>query len=226
MESSIWQESSEFPRLPERSASSPMDHNDTKNNEGKPDTDMLIREILTRERPTLYLGSSPRWGWNDNDPARKRLLARLRELVPAMDQAHIPDWKPLDTLTFSPGISILAGVPQSRLEAVLNHLDSERSREGLVVVLHDNESRLSACHSFDIRESSRFEALLDQIETALRERKLIPWGETQEGKVHIEHLRNKASTTRSDWSWDETKAVNIPEEFRHELAAGLDENAE
>ena len=203
-----------------------MDHNDTKNNEGTPDTDMLVRELLTRERPTLYLGSSPRWGWNDNDPSRKRLLARFRELVPAMDQAHIPDWKPLDTLTFSPGISILAGVPQSRLEAVLNHLDSERSREGLVVVLHDNESRLSSCHSYDIRESSRFEALLDQIETALRERTVIPWGETQEGKVHIEHLRNKASTTRSDWSWDETKAVNIPEEFRHELAAGLDENAE
>ncbi len=203
-----------------------MDHNDTKNNDGTPHTDMLVRELLTRERPTLYLGSSPRWGWNDSDPARKRLLSKLRELVPAMDQAHIPDWKPLDSLTFSPGISIIAGVPQSRLEAVLSYLDSERSREGLVVVLHDNDTRLSSCHSYDIRESSRFEALLDQIETALRKRTVTPWGETPEGKAHIEHLRNKASTTRSDWSWNETKAVNIPEEFRHELAAGLDENAE
>ncbi|MCL4485857.1 MAG: hypothetical protein M1537_05940 [Nitrospirae bacterium] len=203
-----------------------MDHNDTRKHPSTPDTDRLVRELLTRERPTLYLGSSQQWGWNDTDPVRKRLLSKLRELVPGLDQGHIPDWKPLDTMTFSPGISILAGVPQSRLEAVLAHLDAERSRGGLVVVLADGDRSHSSCENFDVRDPSRFEALLDRIEKVLKERSVTPWGNTPEGKAHIEHMREKNSPARSDWSWDETKAVNIPEEFRHELAAGLDEHAE
>ena len=203
-----------------------MKHPDSKNQHTSRDMDLLVREILTRPRPTLYLGSSPHWGWNDSDPVRLRLLSRLRDLVPGMDQAHIPDWKPLDSLTFSPGLSIFAGVPKSRLEAVLAHLDAERSHEGFVLVLHDSDAPSKPCQAFDVGDPSLFEALLERLEKEIGAGSVTPWGHTPEGRDHVEQLKKSASTNRPDWKWDETRSVNIPEEFRHELAAGLDEHAE
>ena len=186
----------------------------------------LARDILTREKPTLYLGSSQRWGWNDQDPVRNRLLSRLRKSVPGMDQAHIPDWKALDSMSFSPGISILAGIPQSRLEMVLEHLDAERSQEGLVVVLDEQDRPLKAHHRVDVRNHERLEALILQIEKTISEKHVSPWGHSAEGRAHQEHLEKVNNQQRPDWKWDETRSLNVPEEFRHELAAGLDEHAE
>jgi hypothetical protein len=203
-----------------------MERDESEKQQTSEEMAFLVREILTRARPTLYLGSSPRWGWNDTDPVRQRLLSKLREIVPGMNLGHVPDWKPLDSLTFSSGISILAGLPASRLEAVLAHLDAERSHEGFVLVLHDNCAPAHLRHGFDIGDPSRLERLLDHLEKVLREGSVTPWGHTPEGRLHIEQLEKSGSEKRPDWSWDETRSVNIPEEFRHELAAGLDEHAE
>jgi hypothetical protein len=190
------------------------------------EAEKMIRDLLTLEKPVLYIGSSLRWGWNDSDPARKSLLARFQKTIPGMDLVHVPDRKSGDAQEYSSGISVFAGVPFSRLETIMNYFNALENRQGRILIFHDHETPLVADHVLDARNFRNVELLLEIAEDLLNSGDLIPWGMTPEGQAHQELQQKKLESQRRTWTWDETKEINIPEEFRHELAAGLDENAE
>ncbi len=190
------------------------------------DIKSIAHLVLSSERPFLMVGSSTCWGWNDTDDTRLTLIARLEENLPGLFRTHVPDGTPLESLTFSPGLSILAGIPRPRLEALLDHLDKIRDSCGKIIV-YDNfglTPRRGHIH-LEARTTSFLDELLDTIEFIHEKKTLVPWGLTPEGRAYRESLRSSPEK-RPDWKWDETRAVNIPEEFRHDLAAGLDEHAE
>lgn len=189
----------------------------------------IARALLTQPYPVLYMGSSHCWGWNETDPRRKSLLSRIREMVPGMDLVHVPERKSIEGMGFSPGVSIFAGIPYLRLDGILSSLRDSENRPRFILVLHDNEPPLSSSHAFDhlidSREEKNLELLLGLMEDLLRSGTLTPWGHTPEGKAYREK-NSAAPPLRKNWSWEETKDTNIPEEFRHELISGLDEHAE
>ncbi len=191
-----------------------------------PDIHTLAHLLLTSEKPFLMVGSSTRWGWNDTDMARQTLISRLEESLPGLHQTHVPDGTSLETLTFSPGLSILTGIPRPRMEALLDHLDKVLDSCGQIVVCDDFGLTPRKGHiHIDVRTTDSLHALLETIDYIYEKRTLVPWGSTPEGRAYAESLK-KFPENRPDWKWDETRSINIPEEFRHDLAAGLDEHAE
>jgi len=193
---------------------------------GHLELERIARDLLTLERPVLYMGSSHRWGWNDPDPLRQSLLSRLKNAVPAMDLVHVPDIKPLAPPEYSTGISLFSGVPFSRLESIIVQLGGIEKRSGRILIFQDYEVALPCDHSVDARNIKNIELIIAIAEDLLKSGTITPWGLTPEGKDYQENLQKKLDQQRRTWTWDETKEMNIPEEFRHELAAGLDENAE
>ncbi len=189
------------------------------------DVRSLARLILTSERPTLMIGSSTRWGWNDTDAERRRLMRFFEETIPAIDLAHVSDFKPADTLVFSSGITLLSGIPKGRLDSLLVHLESIRDSCGTILLLDDHALAPTGHIHLDVRELDLLKSLTREISALLSDSAFTPWGATPEGVAHSRNLV-KYPEKRPDWKWDETKALHIPEEFRHDLAAGLDEHAE
>ncbi len=194
-------------------------------NETSHDARSLARLLLTSERPILMIGSSTRWGWNDADTERRNLLRFLQEKIPALDLAHVSDFKPADSLTFSSGVTLLAGIPKSRLESILDHLATIRESCGRILLFDDHALPPSGHIHIDVRDLTLFNRLTQEISSLLASSGFTPWGATPEGMAYGQNLA-KHPEKRPDWKWDETKALHIPEEFRHDLAAGLDEHAE
>ena len=204
--------------------SSPTSPNNSSNLES---TENIARMILTAEQPALYVGSSHRWGWNDPDPRRKSLLARFREAVPGMELVHVPDLKAPDTMDFSSGLSVFAGIPPSRMEKIMTYLRGLEPKSGKTLLMQDPGNAFPADYSLDISDPSQLENLVLALESLLRGGTLVPWRNTPAGIAFTHALeKKKEEDLRKSWTWDETKEMNIPEEFRHELATGLDENAE
>ncbi len=189
-------------------------------------TERIARDLLTLEKPVLFIGSSPRWGWNDSDPVRRQLISRLQDLLPTMELVHVPDRKSTDGLEFSPGISVFAGIPMARLEGLMASIKNLGNRTGRILILNDHEIALEADHVINSRDLKNVVRLLELMEKLLGSGEVVPWGRTPEGLAFQEGRQKKLEHQRKNWTWDETREINIPEEFRHELAAGLDENAE
>lgn len=194
-------------------------------NETSHDVHSLAHLILTSERPVLMIGSSTRWGWNDTDKERRDLLRFLEEKIPSLDTAHVSDFKPAETLTFSSGVTLLVGIPKSRLELILKHLDTIQGSYGRVLLFDDHALPPTGHIHIDVRDHAPFHSLTRAISSLLSTSGFTPWGATPDGIAHAQNLV-KYPEKRPDWKWDETKALHIPEEFRHDLAAGLDEHAE
>lgn len=189
------------------------------------DVQSVARLILSSEKPRLMIGSATRWGWNDTDKERRNFLRFLEEKIPALELAHVSDFKPVDTLSFSSGVTILAGIPKTRMELVLEHVNKIRDSCGRILLFDDHSLPPSGHIHLDARDLKLFDTLTKEIDALLSSAGFTPWGATPDGIAHSQSL-TKYPEKRPDWKWDETRSIHIPEEFRHDLASGLDEHAE